>query len=405
MHAGQVGGAGAAGPLDQRAQAGPGPGDVRRGDGPLDRAVDGPQEVLDVLAGAHGLVDVALVVGVGRPDVGRASPRHDEHRALVLGDGDDGGDVVADQVPGDGDVHTLGGPDAVRVLALVQCPDVVGPDAGGVDDAPGPDLDGTTVGFDGGPGHPPGVVLGDGAQRDPVGDDGAVVEGGGTGHLEHEAGVVGLGVVVEVGTRHAVPPQRRHVGHGLVGLEALVELADAQAAGEVVHPHGRAQGPGQAAVHQPVLGEDGDEERQHVDQVRRRVAQDLALPQGLVDEADLALLQVAQAAVHQLRGLRGGAGGEVVPFDQGGAQPTGGSVQGHARAGDPAADHEHVVGRVSQAVEGGGAVEVSRSGHGGNSLGGERAAGAEPRRHRSSTTRVRSLGCAAREVTGGVDLG
>jgi hypothetical protein len=149
-----------------------------------------------------------------------------------------------------------------------------------------------------------------------------------------------------------------------------VELADPQAAGEVVHPHGRPEGPRQAAVHQPVLGEDRDEERQDVDEVRRGVAQDLALAQRLVHEADLALLQVAQAAVDQLGGLGGGARGEVVALDQGGLQAPGGGVEGHAAPGDAAADDEDVEVALRQAVEARGAVEVSGSRHGGASLGG-----------------------------------
>ena len=49
-------------------------------------------------------------------------------------------------------------------------------------------------------------------------------------------------------------------------------------------------------------------------------AQPLALVQRFVDEAHVTLLQVAQAAVHELRGLRGRARCEVVALDQRGAQ-------------------------------------------------------------------------------------
>ena len=144
------------------------------------------------------------------------------------------------------------------------------------------------VGLDGGTGDRAVGVLGDAPQGGPVDDRGAVVQRGGAGHREHEAGVVGLGVVVEVAPGQPVTAQRGHVRHGLVGREALVQLPDAQAAGEVVHPHGRAHRSGQAPADEAVLGEDGDEEGQHVDQVGRRAAEDLALAQRLVDEADLA---------------------------------------------------------------------------------------------------------------------
>ena len=61
--------------------------------------------------------------------------------------------------------------------------------------------------------------------------------------------------------------------------------------------------------------------------------QALALAQRLVHEADVAVLQVAQPAVHQLRRLGRGARGEVVALDQRRAQAAGGGVEGHAGAG------------------------------------------------------------------------
>ena len=74
----------------------------------------------------------------------------------------------------------------------------------------------------------------------------------------------------------------------------------------------------------------------------RVAAQALALAQRLVDEADVAVLQVAQAAVHELGRLRRRAAGEVVALDQRGAQPAAGGVEGDAGAGDAAADDQHV---------------------------------------------------------------
>ena len=86
-------------------------------------------------------------------------------------------------------------------------------------------------------------------------------------------------------------------------------------------------------------------------------AQALPLVQGLVDEADLALLEVAKAAVDQLGALRRRARGEVVALDERGAQPAAGGVEGDADAGDAAADHHHVEGLVGQAAQHRGAVE------------------------------------------------
>ena len=190
-----------------------------------------------------------------------------------------------------------------------------------------------------------------------VGDDGAVVEGGGAQDREREAGVVGGGVVVEVGAGQPLLGERGHVGHGLRLLQALVELADAGAAGEVVHPHRAAERPGDLRVDEPVLREQRDEERQQPHEVRRVAAEPLPLAQRLVHEPHVAVLQVAQAAVHQLRALRRRAAGEVVPLDERGAQAAAGGIERHAGAGDPAADHEHVERRRAQLLQRPGAVE------------------------------------------------
>ena len=86
-------------------------------------------------------------------------------------------------------------------------------------------------------------------------------------------------------------------------------------------------------------------------EVGRVVEQALALGQVLVDEEELLLLQVAQAAVDELRRLRRRARREVVALDEGRAQAARGGVEGHAGAGDAAADHEDVELLVAQAGE------------------------------------------------------
>ena len=100
-----------------------------------------------------------------------------------------------------------------------------------------------------------------------------------------------------------------------------------------------------------VLGEDRDHERQQLDEVRRVAAQPLALVERLVDEADVALLQVAQAAVDELGALRRRAAGEVVALDERRAQAPRGGVEGDAGAGDAAADDEHVERLGGEALE------------------------------------------------------
>ena len=99
------------------------------------------------------------------------------------------------------------------------------------------------------------------------------------------------------------------------------------------------------------------EERQRPHQVGGVGQQPLALGQGLGHESQLALAQVPQPAVDQLGRRRRRARGEVVPLDQGRRQPPGGGVEGHAGAGDPAADDQDVEAPPGQGGQGGGSIE------------------------------------------------
>ena len=212
------------------------------------------------------VVERAVVVGVGGADVGAVAVGDDEDRAPVLGHGQHGGDVVAQPVPGHGHVDALGRPDDGAPGPVVHGLQLVAPDAGGVDDDARPGrrwwprrapLDGADPGADD---RAVGVLV-EPDDRAPVGDGGAVV-GGGAGHGQGQPGVVGLGVVVDEAAHHLVGVEGRHVGQGLLGADALVELADAGAAGEVVEPQGGAHGLGQLGVDHAALAEHGEEERQ-----------------------------------------------------------------------------------------------------------------------------------------------
>ena len=86
----------------------------------------------------------------------------------------------------------------------------------------------------------------------------------------------------------------------------------------------------------------GHEQRQRVHEVRRQLDQQRALEQRLADQPEVEVLQVAQAAVDQLRRAAGGARGEVVALHQRDAVAARGGVERHAGAGDAAADHDQV---------------------------------------------------------------
>jgi hypothetical protein len=68
----------------------------------------------------------------------------------------------------------------------------------------------------------------------------------------------------------------------------------------------------------------------------------VALDAGLEDEAEVAVLEVADAAVDEAGGAAGGATGEVLALDEGDAEATEGGISGDATAGDAAADDEDI---------------------------------------------------------------
>ena len=85
------------------------------------------------------------------------------------------------------------------------------------------------------------------------------------------------------------------------------------------------------------------EERHRAHEMRREhVQQQAALAQRLADEAELQLLEVAQAAVDQLARAARGAGGEVALLEQRDRQPAAGGVERAARARRAAADDDDV---------------------------------------------------------------
>ena len=82
---------------------------------------------------------VEVPVGVGGADDPVPAPRdHEQHRRL--GAGDEAG-LGADPVARHDEVDALAGLDVERSAAADHLLDLVGPDAGGVDHDPGPDLE------------------------------------------------------------------------------------------------------------------------------------------------------------------------------------------------------------------------------------------------------------------------
>ena len=76
--------------------------------------------------------------------------------------------------------------------------------------------------------------------------------------------------------------------------------------------------------------------------MRRQLDHDPAFDQRLAHQADVEVLQVAQAAVNHLRTATAGAGGEIVTLDQRHVVAAAGSIERDAGAGHATADDEHV---------------------------------------------------------------
>jgi hypothetical protein len=248
----------------------------------------------------------------------------------------------------------------------------VGPHACGVDDAVGPDLERLAASrlahahAAGAPG-----LLQQVDDLEPVGADGPEALGL-PQHGEHQAGVVGLAVVEEVAGGRLARGQRGELLADLVAPDDPVPIWAPLGAGAVYAP---AAAPAAAALHGhhvveveadadeavgPCAVEGGDDERQRPDQMRGQLDHELALEQGLADEPEVEVLQVAQPAVDQLRRAAGGARREVGLLDQRDAVAARGGVEGDARAGDPPADDDDVEDLLGEGGDGVGAGDHVR---------------------------------------------
>ena len=85
------------------------------------------------------------------------------------------------------------------------------------------------------------------------------------------------------------------------------------------------------------------EERHRPDQVRREPGeQQAALLERLLDQPEVEHLEVAEAAVHELRRPAAGAAGEVALLDEGRGESAGDGVQRRTGTHDARADHQNV---------------------------------------------------------------
>ncbi len=84
-------------------------------------------------------------------------------------------------------------------------------------------------------------------------------------------------------------------------------------------------------------------EAQRPDDVRRRLEQHLPFNQGLAHQAEFIVLEIAQAAMDQLGGGRGRAGGQVALFGEEHLQAPPCRITRNAATIDSAADNKHII--------------------------------------------------------------
>ncbi len=164
---------------------------------------------------------------------------------------------------------------------------------------------------------------------------------GGIERVEHhQARVVDQAIgVLKAETEEALERLAEPVVGEIEGAAARQPLARAQ---QIVKQQAEAQEHRRAPS-----GHDRQQDARRPDDMRRHTQQHFALVERLAHQAEGAVLEIAQAAVDELGGGRGGAAAEIVHLDQQHPHAAAGGVAGEPGSVDAAADDgEVVVGHV-----------------------------------------------------------
>ncbi len=321
---------------DERPQPGIGAHDVIAGEGHVERRVDRGKELVHLPARGRRTRRRALEQGVRRADQPVLGPRDQEDDLTRDPDGQPG--LVRDPVPRHDQVGAPARQDLQRGAAE-RMAGLGRPDAGGIDHGPGQDL-----------------VLLAGRQvadlqlvdawvpaapetRRPQPRDRDAAGGlRGPDHGHGVACVVLDAVVVEQATAEAVASEGRREVERLDPREAPMPAAVVPGAEDVVQGQsGVVEGLRQ--VRQPV---DREEQRLDPDEVRGQRQQVRALGEGLADQAEPELLEVAQPAVDQPGRARRRPGRDVVLLHERRPHPARDRIEQRSGADDPTADDDHV---------------------------------------------------------------
>jgi hypothetical protein len=161
---------------------------------------------------------------------------------------------------------------------------------------------------------------------------------------------------VDLRIHQRTPPRPRSPRPGTNPAASLAPRTAARPAGAAVGTsreeeagRGHAQGEGRPAMHPPARGQ--GQETQRADESGGDGHERPPLARRLAQSRDVEPLQVAQAAVDRLQAVPGGAGAEIVGFQEADAEAARGRLPGRGRPVDPSSHDDDVVRAVGQGVE------------------------------------------------------
>ena len=222
-------------------------------------------------------------------------------------------------------------------LRLGQAANLVGEDAGGVDDDARAGLE-LLAGFAIDRVNAVDESVGVARERDrgSVVQDGGSVFGRGGEERNEQARIVELAIVVDDSPAQAVVAD---VGQE---FESFIERKDARAPEAVLAREEVVDFEADAVEGSLPPGVIGDDEGEIANQMGRVLKQDAALLERFHHQRDVALLEIAHSAMNQLGAAAGGAFAEVFALQQEDGKAAAGRIESHACAGGAAADDDHV---------------------------------------------------------------
>ena len=240
----------------------------------------------------------------------------------------------------DDEVHALAGGHEVGRRGLVELPQGVDPDAGGVDHAAAADFEALarlTV-FDADARNAP--ALHDQPPRAAVVEHDRAFIDRRAGEGDGKPGVIELAVPVADCAGESLRLQARRGGQGPLATE---QAHAADSLGSRERFVDRQADPVERQIPEPARDAVGrHEEGKGLGEVRGVVEQDLSFMKRLADERHVALREVPHAAVDELRRPARRSLGEVFGFNEQRGEAAGGGVEGGAEAGRPAAHNDQV---------------------------------------------------------------